>query len=407
MSTAGLRKLFNQGRQAELPDALSNCSSETLKDLPPYLLAAALDHLFEAERPEDALSLDERCHAAGAYLPLSMRLVDHLLSNGHTKAARDRILREPATATISPWDYASRIQALIKLGDIAQAGTLVNAALETHPDTPVLQALKAHVAFHANAPTETLVTLFRAAARSASGKDAEHLNRFALLLETEQTSLAGFDISLPRALASPTIAAAVVKGGYEAAERAAVVHGLTEQDRVLELGAGIGLIALTVNRALPGIPILSVEANPALATVIRENFARNTCTADLVEGIAALEDGETDFHVAPDFWASSTQALDEDTQTIRHQSLDTNRLIREFAPTILVMDIEGGEIALLPHLDLTGIRRLIIEFHPAICPPEDISAVLAHLLAQGFALDLGQGSKQVLVFDRTRPADHD
>ena len=407
MSTAGLRKLFNQGRQAELPDALSNCSPETLKDLPPYLLAAALDHLFETERPEDALSLDERCHTAGAYLPLSMRLVDYLLSNGHTKAARDRILREPAAATISPWDYASRIKALIKLGDIAQAGTLVNAALETHPDTPVLQALKAHVAFHANAPTETLVTLFRAAARSASGKDAEHLNRFALLLETEQTSLAGFDISLPRALASPTIAAAVVKGGYEAAERAAVVHGLTEQDRVLELGAGIGLIALTVNRALPGIPILSVEANPALATVIRENFARNTCTADLVEGIAALEDGETDFHVAPDFWASSTQALDEDTQTIRHQSLDTNRLIREFAPTILVMDIEGGEIALLPHLDLTGIRRLIIEFHPAICPPEDISAALAHLLAQGFALDLGQGSKQVLVFDRTRPADHD
>lgn len=407
MTPAGPRKLFKQGRLAELPDALSTCSPKDLQDLPAPLLSAALDHLFEAERPGEAVSFDEMCHAAGAYLPLSMRLVDHLLASGDTQAAHDRILRRPATATISAWDYASRVNALVKLGDIPQAETLVDEALETHPDTSVLPPLKAHVAFHANAPNETVVALFRAAARSASPKDARHLNRFALLLETEQTSLAGFDIALPRALASPTIAGAVVKGGYESAERAAVVHGLTEQDRVLELGAGIGLIALTVNRAMPGIPILSVEANPALAIVIRENFARNSCPAELVEGIAALEDGETDFHVATDFWASSTQALDEDTQTIRHQSLDTNRLIREFAPTILVMDIEGGEIALLPHLDLTGIRRLIIEFHPAICPPEDISAVLAHLLAQGFALDLGQGSTQVLVFDRTRPADHD
>lgn len=191
------------------------------------------------------------------------------------------------------------------------------------------------------------------------------------------------------------------------------LHGIFTQGRSLALGEALlqaaharlsfltGVAATTVEQlATAALPLAPGDQPPLMAQlsrisrgdtleigglplclppeVIRRNLALTQCEATLVNGIAALTDGFAPFHLARNFWASSTEAV-EGAGAITLATVDVNRLIREFRPTILTMDIE---------------------FHPEQTPAGAISATLQHLLAQGFVLDLSAGSARGLVFDR-------
>lgn len=401
------RELYDQGRLAELPTALERASAKDLQELPPRVFTATLSYLLDAEQGAAALKLDQHLLSLGCQVPLMPALANQFIARGDLEAALNWIEQRPKHMAAGAWDYVARVNALVKIEQYKLAEGVIDDALECFPNESFLLPIKAQIAFSLYGPTNEVIALFQRAARTCPPKQSLRFNRFVRLLREEMATVAGFEISVPRSLATPVIAGALLEGNYEATERGAAVKDVQPNDRILELGAGLGLVALTVQRACPGVTMQIVEANPELAPVLRSNLALNKCQAEVIEGIAALKDGEGEFHLAADFYASSTQLIDGETKTIRRRSLNTNRLIQEFDPTVLIMDIEGGEITLLPHLDLTGIRRLIIEFHPRLCPPEEISSVIAHLVSSGFAVDLAQGSKQVLVFDRLRATEHD
>ncbi len=55
-------------------------------------------------------------------------------------------------------------------------------------------------------------------------------------------------------------------------------------------------------------------------------------------------------------------------------------------------------------LDLSGLRRIVVELHPSLVPPARLSALMATLLNAGFETDLILDRGDIYVFDRPQPA---
>ncbi|TNE35850.1 MAG: methyltransferase domain-containing protein [Alphaproteobacteria bacterium] len=68
------------------------------------------------------------------------------------------------------------------------------------------------------------------------------------------------------------------KKGYRAAMDAvllAAAVGATPGDKVLDVGAGVGVVSLCLAKRLPNIKILGIEKQPALVDLAQQNITRN------------------------------------------------------------------------------------------------------------------------------------
>lgn len=172
---------------------------------------------------------------------------------------------------------------------------------------------------------------------------------------------------------------------YERLERALLPSLLRPDDRVVELGSAIGFIGLVASRTVCPSRMILVEANRDLIPEIISNFAGNgVALPDLRHGVAGIANQAVDFYVDSQFWASTTRPqagrqLRLDTM----EMIDTNKLLREHQASVLICDIEGGEIDLLPHLDLTGIRLVIAELHPAVIGDDGVKRIGEVMTAAG------------------------
>ena len=171
---------------------------------------------------------------------------------------------------------------------------------------------------------------------------------------------------------TPTRIERLNSGQYEGQEIAGVLEVVNEQDRVLEMGAGLGVVGAVA--ALNGKPeaVLSFEGNPELIDDIRALYDLNTLSDRISVRneilLSSPNRPETiSFHIQNSFLGSGlTAKKGRKTRevTVPTSSFETVR--NDFSPTILVVDIEGGELELLRHADLEGIRAVVIEFHPAV-----------------------------------------
>lgn len=384
--------LLDRGHGADLAAVLAEAD---LAGVAPAAVDLAMGHLCARGERAAALALYQRAVAAGLAMGLPQPLIEALKAAGDTDAALALVTGWRPQGQPQAFHILTRAQELDRLGRSDLARAEIDAAAPQFSRNPALASRQAYLALMAGDRSAALAALSRA----VSLPDCQPWPRQALRALTEATlELDGLTLHTPAEAISPRMIAAFVLGQYETQECEALRADLRAEDRLLEFGSGIGLIALTAWQTCPGLPILTVEANPALAPVIAANFASNGCGATALSGIVALSDAEAEFHPAADFWASSTLAVAPDT--IRCPTIDANRLIRDFAPTVLVMDIEGGEAALFPGLDLSGLRRLVIEFHPALYGDAEFTRILRHILDAGFLLERTIGNRQVCLFAR-------
>ena len=135
-------------------------------------------------------------------------------------------------------------------------------------------------------------------------------------------------------------------------------------DRVVDLGANIGLTSLYLAKTYGVRSIVAVEPNPANAILTRRNLAQNGVTAHVIEAAVGPQDGFAHFSDAID---SNLGAVSNEGRAVRMISIPT-LCSEEGIGTIdlLKMDIEGGEQALLSGgIEwLINIRTIIAEFHP-------------------------------------------
>lgn len=203
---------------------------------------------------------------------------------------------------------------------------------------------------------------------------------------------------------TPKIERPLRNNRYEGGECAALRDILRPGDRVLELGAGIGLIS-TVAALAEGVQsVTAVEANPDLIAVIRETHRLNgVASVDLRNGVVVHNaQKKAPFYLRADFWASS---MEPDSRPFRKKKhlpcFNIQALVAETRPTVIVCDIEGGEMGLFDDVDLTGVRAMILEMHPKVYGAETVEAISGLFEGQGLIFRQPDKPSSVRYFERS------
>ena len=158
---------------------------------------------------------------------------------------------------------------------------------------------------------------------------------------------------------------------------------LSDDDVVLEVGSGLGYLSALCALRLGSQNVRTYEANPELIAVIARNHALNGVAPEVVNAMLSEVAGTTRFFPSENFFSSSGLAEGSGSRSIQVPTLSARDEFRDFRPTFVLMDIEGGEALLVPHIDWTGVNKLAIELHPDVLSARAIDDVLNHLRDAG------------------------
>ncbi|MDP1579618.1 MAG: FkbM family methyltransferase [Candidatus Didemnitutus sp.] len=191
-------------------------------------------------------------------------------------------------------------------------------------------------------------------------------------------------------------------GFYEEEVLEAALGRLRPGDVFWDIGANLGLHALTVKLLRPDVATYAFEPNPQAAALIRAASLRNALRADLVEIALDAAAGTADFYVhAGNTGRSSLHQWESDPALppIRVSTATADGLVgagRAAAPHVVKLDVEGNELHVL-----RGMRHLLnsAQLHTVIFEDsaDDTSAVKQILRDAGFALE---------QLDRKEPTQH-
>jgi len=163
---------------------------------------------------------------------------------------------------------------------------------------------------------------------------------------------------------------------YAIPSRVSAALGVPE--RILDLGANIGLFGIFAAERWPRAQIQAYEPDPANAAVHRQVIAANAMQEQwrLVQAAAGAADGEARF-VSGQVALSSLDAggdIAVPVCDVLHAIADAD---------LVKMDIEGGEWPILtdPRFAASPPSVIVLEYHPQGCHGPDPHASIAELLA--------------------------
>lgn len=200
--------------------------------------------------------------------------------------------------------------------------------------------------------------------------------------------------------------ASLQDGSYERREVQCGLAAIPEGARILELGAGAGVVGAILARNCKPAALMSVEANPHLLPHIgrlhRHNGLSDRIALRHGVVISAPDAPATmEFHVTANFLGSSLVGReDKRTQAVMVPVLRYEELRRDFPHDAIMMDIEGGELDFLRHADLGGVDVLVAEMHRDIYGREGMRECRALLAAAGLTMDAELSKAGVHVYRR-------
>ncbi len=200
---------------------------------------------------------------------------------------------------------------------------------------------------------------------------------------------------------SQPILDAMYQGSYEYREAHIVSRTLSANDRVLEIGAGIGFLTCLMAKILQNKETLvSFEASSELIAVIERNLKRNAVQATIFNGVVSNTcNASEDFYFGRDFWSNSV-LYQPDARIISVPNFNFEDLIQQFKPTYLTIDIEGSEHELLLSSSLNGVQKICLEVHPLHLSSVQMREIFAHLDCLGFSADMKLSWGQVFYFEK-------
>lgn len=218
----------------------------------------------------------------------------------------------------------------------------------------------------------------------------------------ETVTCRSIDFPVDRHLLHERVIASLAAGRYEGQEANVVEKILRSGDRVLELGGGVGLIS-----GLCGVDervdaVRTFEADPRMAAYITRVHALNRITKpDVCNAVLShsLNVTHVPFYVRDPFWGSSLCPTPGDYVNVVEVPLQSfNNVVTTFRPTIVICDIEGGEVEIMKHANLTGVSRVIVELHSRITGGKGVHSVFQSLGARGFIYNQFHSTKSVVLF---------
>ena len=223
-------------------------------------------------------------------------------------------------------------------------------------------------------------------------------NLFNKITQPQAVEIEGIKVKIP-SFASNVICQAIYGGFYEADELKLVKNRLSPDDTVMEVGTGLGLLSAYCAKKIGNDKVYTFEANPALESAIKDNYALNQVEPQLDICLVGDRTGVADFYVGQNFWSSSIYDKAQGAKPITVPVINFNEKVREINPTFLLLDMEGGEYEFVKYADFYNIKKLMIEIHNWILTPEQIKFVKHSLAESGFYL-VEAASSEELYFER-------
>lgn len=175
----------------------------------------------------------------------------------------------------------------------------------------------------------------------------------------------GCEFEIPRHLTPVAYRAGFLGNSYEAQERELIRQFIRGDDRVLEVGACLGIVSCVTNKLLrDNTRHVVVEGNPLCIPALHRNREINRC-GFLVEHCALSSQADVTFYLHPQYIVGGTTQR-RSNRPVRVPGRTLQELDARYGPfSVLVMDIEGAELdALSPAADLLkNYRAVIIELH--------------------------------------------
>ena len=205
-----------------------------------------------------------------------------------------------------------------------------------------------------------------------------------LLRRPHRVRLHGVWLELPDDLPEAVVRG-IYREGYERGEVRCLAAALRAGDVVLEVGGGLGFLSTFCALRLGSPAVHTYESNPMLIDGIRRTYALNNVSPILTNAVLGSGGRERPFFVERNFSTSSLIRRSQQATEITVPELDVKQVIGELRPTVVVMDIEGGEAELVPLVDWSGVRALVIELHPDLLGADRTRAVTEVIARAGFA----------------------
>ena len=204
------------------------------------------------------------------------------------------------------------------------------------------------------------------------------------------------EIEVPREIITPIVHEALQGGWYESDEADELHHLIQEGEVILEIGAGLGFIGTLAARDPRTSQIHSYEANPHLIPVIRKTHELNGVDVNIHNEVLGDRGGFVDFNIHKDFWASSLGGTGGEAIQVKKVSFQD--VLKKYCPSMMIIDIEGGEKDLFNGIDLTGVKKIMLELHQNFIGRSGIKHVFDTLSYNGFHYDQWHSRRSVVTF---------
>jgi FkbM family methyltransferase len=201
----------------------------------------------------------------------------------------------------------------------------------------------------------------------------------------------------------------ITGGTYEKGEIALVPQILDDNEVVLELGSGLGVVSTVAFKTGKVKELHCFEADPRLIDLIRHTHEANQVVGSQVNNVILtsdpelLERGTVTFHQRTHFWGSST-TLEHGRRVLNSVEVPTRSFsdaLRSIRPTVIICDIEGGERDLFRGADLSGVKRIALETHQSVLGGKGMQLLFKDLHEAGFHYDQRYSQRSVVVFSST------
>ncbi len=187
----------------------------------------------------------------------------------------------------------------------------------------------------------------------------------------------------------------LLQGQHTRHERELLENILEPNDVVMELGGGIGMVAIACAKVTGSDRVYSYEANPELEPLTRDNYALNGVDPTLKICMLGCRIGGRTFYLE-EHSSRSSAVVNAGRRAIEVPVERFNDEVRRIRPSILVVDIQGGEDELVDFTDLSTVEKLLIEVHPDITGVRRANSIRRGLRRMGFD-ESARAEKNILV----------
>lgn len=186
----------------------------------------------------------------------------------------------------------------------------------------------------------------------------------------------------------------LLSGDYEVSERSLLKMFLNEGDKVLEMGGSIGVLTAVIAKTIGTRgAVISIEASDRLSRQSQfwlKEFGNVTCLSGVgfpvlkvpvkYSLMSFLDDGNS---------LGGMLNFDSNLST-KNNCYDIGRIEKEFnfEANVLVIDIEGSEIALMENgvVIPSYVEKILIELHPHIYGDLVSQAIIQSIVDKGYIL---------------------